>query len=132
MSALLFIVFGWAAFVAPPPEAREAVVEYEAHTVTATAYTCAYHPNNRMATTPGMCEVLANGSRDVFSRGMACPRGWAGRTFDVEGVGVLECDDRGAFDVWHGLPHVDIRFDTWEAAREWGVRKITIREVRLE
>lgn len=131
MSALLLIWLGWAAFVAPPPEAREAVV-VETIRVSATGYTCAYHPANRMATTPGMCEYLANGSRDVFSRGMACPRHWMGRTFDVEGVGVLTCDDRGAFDVWHGLPHIDIRFDTWEAARAWGVRTITIREVRLE
>lgn len=96
--------------------------------VTATAYTCEDVPHNPM-NAPGMCVVLANGSRDVFSAGIACPRAWMGRAYEVPGWGVLVCDDTGAHDTWHGLPHIDIRVSTYEAAREWGTRTITITPV---
>ncbi len=132
LNTLLLVLFlalvrmGWAGF--DLPRVRQLPPPAPAIRVSATAYTCDVHPLNPM-NAPGMCRVLANGSRDVFSRGMACPRGWMGRAFDVPEHGVLVCDDSGAYDRWNGLDHIDIRMTTYEAAREWGTRTIEIREV---
>ncbi len=93
--------------------------------VTATAYTCERNPQNPMSA-PGMCQHLANGSTDVMSAGIACPRSWLGQAFDVPGFGVLVCDDTPARETLYGLPHVDIRLPTLQAARVWGIRTITI------
>ena len=95
--------------------------------VSATAYTCAPHPANAMANTPGMCVVTRWGS-DPHAPGMACPASWRGRVFEVEGVR-LTCDDTGAYDYYNGLPHIDVRLATYPAAYAWGVRTNTIWEV---
>lgn len=119
---LAVVLLGWAVFdpPAPPPEPIR---------VSATAYTCDAHPRNPMTSAPGMCQVLANGSRDVMSAGMACPASWMGRAYHVEGFGVMTCDDTGAYDEWNGLIHIDIRVPTYADALAWGVREIEIREV---
>lgn len=95
--------------------------------VSATAYTCAVHPRNPMSG----CRRLRWGG-DVNNPGMACPVEWRNREFVVESYGTLRCDDTGRYDVWNGLPHIDIRFDTWEETRAWGVRTITIYPAELQ
>jgi hypothetical protein len=89
--------------------------------VSATAYTCDVHPRNPMSG----CSRLRWGG-NVNNPGMACPVEWRNREFVVGDFGVLRCDDTGRYDIWNGLPHIDIRMSTWEQTRAWGVRTITI------
>ncbi len=89
--------------------------------VSATAYTCDVHPRNPMSG----CSRLRWGG-NINNPGMACPVEWRNREFVVAGYGTLRCDDTGRYDIWDGLPHIDIRMSTWEETRAWGVRTITI------
>jgi hypothetical protein len=104
-------------------------------TVEATGYTCEVHPRNPM-NAPGMCVVLAGGSEEVMSPGMACPYAWMGMGWYVPSQAYLHCDDTGAYDFLRDQygryrPHADIRFATFEAARQWGKRTIVIYRIRL-
>jgi hypothetical protein len=88
--------------------------------VFATGYTCEAHPNNSMT---GNCQAPRWGAPgdEYKEHGMACPPEWKGQVFQVPGYGTRVCDDTGAFDTLHGLPHIDIRFDTYqEAVRVYG------------
>lgn len=76
--------------------------------VTATGYTCSYHPRNAMATTPGMCIETAT-QTSPFLPGVACPEKYLGRWFFVPGHGKLKCDDVPYHRTMNGLPHFDIR-----------------------
>lgn len=106
-----------AALVAMPQASSSAG---EAYTVMATAYTCDPHPSN-----PFRCGVLRWGG-DLNAPGMACPVTWKNRYMEVPGYGVRRCDDTGAYDYLRGLPHIDIRVATYEEARAFGVRRMTI------
>jgi hypothetical protein len=103
-------------------------------TVEATGYTCEAITGNPM-NVPGMCIALANGSEEVMSPGMACPRAWMGMGFYVPREGMLYCDDTGAhaflFTAKGVLrPHTDMRFSTLSAAWSWGKQTIVIYRIR--
>jgi hypothetical protein len=76
--------------------------------VTATGYTCSYHPSNAMATTPGMCIETFTGTSPLLP-GVACPEQFLGRWFWIPGHGRLKCDDVPYHRTMNGLYHFDIR-----------------------
>jgi hypothetical protein len=103
-------------------------------TVEATGYTCQPIQGNPMHV-PGMCVALANGSEEVMSPGMACPRDWMGMGFYVPGQGMLYCDDTGAHDFLftaRGIyrPHTDFRFTTLSTVWSWGKHTVVIYRLR--
>lgn len=103
-------------------------------TVEATGYTCQPVQGNPM-NVPGMCVALANGSHEVMSPGMACPRAWMGMGFYVPSQGVLHCDDTGAYTFLSDArgvyrPHTDIRFSTLSAVWSWGKHTVVMYRLR--
>ena len=94
--------------------------------VTATAYTCENHPDNRMYP----CNTTRWGY-DPLQPGAACPTTWAHTAIYVPKRGVMTCDDSGAYDTLYGLPHVDIRMGSHEEAVQWGIREIVVYHVVL-
>ena len=90
-------------------------------TVTATAYSCENHPNNRMYP----CNTTRWGY-DPLQPGAACPPQWAHTAIYVPKRGVMTCDDSGRYDSLYGLPHVDIRVTSHDEAVQWGIREIVI------
>lgn len=95
--------------------------------VVATAYTCEPIQQNPM----NPCGPLRYGG-DVHSHGMACPAQWAYKAFFVPTRGLLTCDDTGRYERLQGLPHVDIRMSTYDAAIRYGVRRVVVYRVEVK
>jgi len=51
---------------------------------------------------------------------------WARMGLFVPGRGLLACDDSGRYDSLYGLPHLDIRVATYDAAVRFGIRTIVV------
>ena len=94
--------------------------------VVATSYTCEPVQQNPM----NPCGPLRYGG-DVHSRGMACPTQWAYKAFFVPTRGLLACDDTGRYERLQGLPHVDIRMNTYDAAIAYGIRRVVVYKISL-
>lgn len=92
--------------------------------VTATAYTCEPVAANPMHP----CGPLRWGG-EVAAPGMACPPAWRDRAFQVPTRGVLRCDDTPRDSQLHGRPHVDVRAETLEEARAWGIQILDIHPI---
>jgi hypothetical protein len=133
-----FIVLGFAAFVgmtAPePPQGAQAAespiivvdttegenaasVTLQSVTAFVSAYTCEPVATNPM----NPCNITRWGS-DPFTHGAACPESWRGSVVEVAGVR-YDCDDTPRHDYINGLPHIDLRLSTVQAALRWGIQE---------
>lgn len=97
-------------------------------TALVTAYTCEAHPANPMHP----CGVPRWGeAADAWKPGLACPVAWRGQWVRVPGHGTLQCDDTPRDDYIGGLPHLDLRLATYDAAMRWGVRVVEVEVERI-
>lgn len=70
------------------------------------------HPQGRTAT----------GTTPIPNKTVACDKANLGRTFHLEGVGTVTCEDTGG--AIKGAGRFDLYLETVQEARQWGVKKI--------
>jgi 3D (Asp-Asp-Asp) domain-containing protein len=69
----------------------------------------------------------ATGTTPIPYRTMACDRANLGRTFEIEGIGQVVCNDTGG--AIKGSGRFDLYLETVEEARQFGVRELAYRLV---
>lgn len=94
----------------------------QTYTAVVSAYTCEADDRNPMYP----CGRTRWGREHSAPQGAACPVDWKGYVVIVNGRAYL-CDDTGRDDYYGTTPHIDLRLDTYDQARQWGVQTIQIR-----
>jgi len=112
---------------------QEGAGEAEVKVATITAYACGglNTPEEIQMNCPSLfyndTPKTASGEAPIPYETMACDKANMGREFEIEGLGLIRCNDTGS--AIQGAGRFDIYLPTVEEARAWGVQK---REYKLK
>lgn len=92
-----------------------------------TAYTC--DPTMTAEQKAMNCPngITATGTVPQHMKTVACPVKYLGTQFEIEGVGIVTCEDVGG--AIKGEARFDLFLDTYSEAMQWGTRYLEYKEV---
>lgn len=94
---------------------------------TVTAYTCDTSMNAAQKAMNCPNGITATGTVPRHKQTAACDRGNLGRTFHVEGIGVIACEDTGG--AIQGPGRFDLYVDTYAEAVAFGIQNIAYQQL---
>jgi len=116
--------------VEPPVEVVEEVKAKEpkwSGTAKVTAYSCGGEMTAREKAINCPNGITATGTIPQPKKTVACDRANLGRTFEIEGLGKVVCEDTGGSI--KGAGRFDVYLETIQEAKEFGVQYLPYREV---